>query len=94
MSRLVPSVAEEELAVIDRAGFLRLARSATAALLAATGGRGMSLPHPAQRMAHEADFWVIQAQTGAGRATTPLDLITERCCRPPLCGLSRFRGPG
>ncbi len=53
-----------------RAACLDLARRATTALLAATGGRGMDLAHPAQRLAREADFYVIQAQTADGRAAT------------------------
>lgn len=53
-----------------RAGGLDLARRATTALLAATGGRGMDLQHPAQRLAREADFYVIQAQTADGRSAT------------------------
>ena len=53
-----------------RASCLDLARRATTALLAATGGRGMDLAHPAQRLAREAAFYVIQAQTADGRAAT------------------------
>ncbi len=53
-----------------RATCLVLAQRATTALLAATGGRGMDLAHPAQRLAREADFYVIQAQTADGRAAT------------------------
>jgi alkylation response protein AidB-like acyl-CoA dehydrogenase len=53
-----------------RAACLDLVRRATTALLAATGGRGLDLAHPAQRLAREADFYVIQAQTADGRAAT------------------------
>lgn len=53
-----------------RAACLELGRRATSALLAAVGGRGMELDHPAQRLAREADFYVIQAQTTDGRAAT------------------------
>jgi hypothetical protein len=53
-----------------RAACLALGRRATTALLAATGGRGIDLAHPAQRLAREADFYVIQAQTADGRAAT------------------------
>ena len=53
-----------------RAACLDLARRSTTALLAAVGGRGMDLSHPAQRLAREADFYVIQAQTSDGRAAT------------------------
>ena len=51
-----------------RARCLDLGRRATTAFLAATGGRGMGLDHPAQRLAREADFHVIQGQTADGRA--------------------------
>jgi alkylation response protein AidB-like acyl-CoA dehydrogenase len=53
-----------------RAACIDLARRATTGLLAAVGGRGMDLGHPAQRLAREADFYVIQAQTTDGRAAT------------------------
>lgn len=53
-----------------RAASLDLARRSTTALLAAVGGRGMDLSHPAQRLAREADFYVIQAQTTDGRSAT------------------------
>ena len=53
-----------------RAACLDLARRSTTALLAAVGGRGMDLSHPAQRLAREAVFYVIQAQTTDGRAAT------------------------
>ena len=53
-----------------RAACIDLARRSTTALLAAVGGRGMDLGHPAQRLAREADFYVIQAQTVDGRAAT------------------------
>ncbi len=59
-----------ERASDHRAACLDLARRATTALLAAVGGRGMELAHPAQRLAREADFYVIQAQTADGRAAT------------------------
>jgi hypothetical protein len=53
-----------------RAACIDLARRSTTALLASVGGRGMDLGHPAQRLAREADFYVIQAQTVDGRAAT------------------------
>jgi alkylation response protein AidB-like acyl-CoA dehydrogenase len=53
-----------------RAACIDLARRATTGLLAAVGGRGMDLGHPAQRLAREADFYVIQAQTADGRTAT------------------------
>ncbi|WP_420453592.1 acyl-CoA dehydrogenase family protein [Ilumatobacter sp.] len=53
-----------------RASNLDLARRATTAALAAAGGRAMELSHPAQRLAREAAFYVVQAQTADGRAAT------------------------
>ena len=53
-----------------RARLIRLAKRSSMALLAAVGGRAMDLTHPAQRLAREADFFVIQAQTSDGRAST------------------------
>jgi alkylation response protein AidB-like acyl-CoA dehydrogenase len=57
-------------ASLHRARCLELARTATTVLLAASGGRGMDLSHPAQRLAREAMFYVIQAQTADGRSAT------------------------
>ena len=51
-----------------RAACLDLGQRATTALLAARGGSSMDLHHPAQRLAREAAFYVIQAQTVDGRA--------------------------
>jgi alkylation response protein AidB-like acyl-CoA dehydrogenase len=67
-----PDDAESHIAAASdhRAACLDLARRATTALIAATGGRAMDLDHPAQRLAREADFYVIQAQTADGRAAT------------------------
>lgn len=59
-----PQIAEASL---HRARCLELAQRSTTAYLAASGGRGMDLGHPAQRLAREADFFIIQAQTGDGR---------------------------
>jgi alkylation response protein AidB-like acyl-CoA dehydrogenase len=53
-----------------RAACLDLGRRATTALLAASGGAGMDIGHPAQRLAREAAFYVIQAQTADGRSAT------------------------
>lgn len=50
-----------------RAEVSELGRTAAALFLAAVGGRGMDLAHPAQRLAREADFFVVQAQTADGR---------------------------
>jgi len=59
-----------DAAAVHRTTSLRLARSAAGAYLSAVGGRGMDLDHPAQRLAREADFYVIQAQTADGRRST------------------------
>lgn len=53
-----------------RSALILLAKRSSMALLAAVGGRAMDLTHPAQRLAREADFFVIQAQTAEGRAST------------------------
>ena len=65
---LVGAASEHRTACLD------LGHRATTALLAAVGGGGMDLSHPAQRLAREAAFYVIQAQTGDGRAAT-LDAV-------------------
>lgn len=49
---------------------LSLARRATDALVAASGGGAMSLDHPAQRLSREATFYLIQAQTRELRAAS------------------------
>ncbi len=71
---LVDALARGDESIVEasdhRAACLDLARRSTTALLAAVGGRGMDLSHPAQRLAREADFYVIQAQTTDGRAAT------------------------
>lgn len=59
-----------EAASEHRARLIHLAKRSSMALLAAVGGRGMDLAHPAQRLAREADFFVIQAQTADGRTAT------------------------
>lgn len=46
-----------------RADALVLAVRAANALVAATGGLAMELAHPAQRLAREASFYLVQAQT-------------------------------
>ena len=53
-----------------RAQSLELAVRAATALVVATGGRGMSLGHPAQRLLREAAFFTIQAQTPELRRAT------------------------
>jgi alkylation response protein AidB-like acyl-CoA dehydrogenase len=47
-----------------------LARRATDALVAASGGGAMGLAHPAQRLSREATFYLVQAQSADLRATT------------------------
>lgn len=46
------------------------AQRLTTALLAAVGGAGAMLSHPAQRLAREALFYVVQAQNADGRRAT------------------------
>ncbi len=53
-----------------RAWCLDLAQRASLALIAAAGGRAMTRSHPAQRLAREAAFYAVQAQTGSIRAAT------------------------
>jgi len=60
-----------------RAACLTFGQRATTALLAAVGGAGMDLGHPAQRLAREATFYVIQAQTVDGRAATLRSIVTS-----------------
>jgi hypothetical protein len=59
---------------------LSLARRATDALMAASGGGAMALTHPAQRLSREATFYLIQAQTGSLRAATLRRVASD----PPL----------
>ena len=58
----VPAMAEA------RADALTLAQRSTPALLTASGGRGIELANPAQRLVREAAFYAVQGQTAAGRA--------------------------
>ncbi len=53
-----------------RAQSLELAVRAATALVVATGGRGISVGHPAQRLLREAAFFTIQAQTPDLRRAT------------------------
>ena len=59
-----------ERGTIERDRGLDLARRATDALVAASGGVAMALSQPAQRLSREATFFLIQAQTGSLRAAT------------------------
>lgn len=56
--------------VAERDRGLALARRATDALVAASGGGAMSLAHPAQRLSREATFYLVQAQSADLRAAT------------------------
>ena len=58
-----------------RAESITAVQRLTTALLAAVGGRGAELSHPAQRLAREALFYVVQAQTADGRRAT-LEALT------------------
>ncbi|MFP5317545.1 MAG: acyl-CoA dehydrogenase family protein [Acidimicrobiia bacterium] len=60
-----------------RAWSLELAVRCAYALVTATGGRSMTLDHPAQRLLREASFYAIQAQTPPVRAAT-LARLTRR----------------
>ena len=51
-----------------RADTVLATQKLTTALLAATGGAAMEMGHSAQRLSREALFYVIQAQSGDGRA--------------------------
>ena len=53
-----------------RAESLAALQRLTTALVAATGGAAMARTDPAQRLAREALFYVIQAQSPDGRAAT------------------------
>lgn len=53
-----------------RAKGLLLAHRAAAAVVVANGGRAMAAGHPAQRLAREAAFYLVQAQTAEGRDAT------------------------
>lgn len=64
----------EAIAAVRAESVLAVQRLTTA-LLAASGGRGAELGHPAQQLAREALFYVVQAQNADGRAAT-LDALT------------------
>jgi alkylation response protein AidB-like acyl-CoA dehydrogenase len=53
-----------------RAELLDLAGRATTAALSVVGGNAVLRDHPAQRLARERTFYVVQAQSGDGRAAT------------------------
>ncbi|MGF1597493.1 MAG: acyl-CoA dehydrogenase family protein [Acidimicrobiales bacterium] len=53
----------------------------TTALLAASGGRGAARGHPAQLLARQALFYVVQAQNADGRAAT-LEAVVPRTRTP------------
>ncbi|MFV0525745.1 MAG: acyl-CoA dehydrogenase family protein [Acidimicrobiales bacterium] len=64
-----------------RAEVVLAAQRLAAGAMAAAGGRGAELAHPAQRLGREALFYVIQAQSGEGRLAT-------------LAAVADARGPG
>jgi len=72
----VAAVAHSRAEVL--AGLQRL----TTALVAALGGSAMERAHPAQRLAREALFYVVQAQSADGRAAT-LDRLAGRAADLP-----------
>ncbi len=53
-----------------RAKGLLLAQKAATAVVAANGGKAMAAGNPAQRLAREAAFYLVQAQTAEGREAT------------------------
>ena len=57
-----------ETVATARADTVLATQKLSTALLAATGGAAMELGHSAQRLSREALFYVIQAQSGDGRA--------------------------
>lgn len=59
--------AELEQVAAMRAEVLVAVQRLTTALLSAVGGGAMERTHPAQRLAREAQFYVVQAQNGDGR---------------------------
>jgi alkylation response protein AidB-like acyl-CoA dehydrogenase len=60
-----------------RASNLELAQKASHALVTALGGGAMARTHPAQRLAREALFYVVQAQTSAIRRASLTRLILD-----------------
>lgn len=57
-----------ELVAASRSEVLLATQRLTTALLATVGGAAMERTHPAQRLAREAQFYVVQAQNSDGRA--------------------------
>ncbi len=72
---LADAGAGPEVLVGLRAEALVVTQRCATALVAATGGRAMARGHPAQRLAREATFYVIQAQSPAVRAATLARLL-------------------
>ena len=66
----------------SRAEVLAGLQHLTTALVAALGGSAMERAHPAQRLAREALFYVVQAQSADGRAAT-LDRLAGRAADLP-----------
>lgn len=85
--RLIDEVAPEE-AVEDRlrqrGHALELVNRAAAVLVAAGAGASMASSHPHQRLAREALFHLVQAQTPAVRAAT-----VSRYAELAACGAAR-----
>lgn len=68
---LVDNGTADITAVADsRAEVLAALQQLTTALVAATGGSAMEYRNPAQRLAREAMFYVVQAQSADGRAAS------------------------
>ncbi|NOX29061.1 MAG: acyl-CoA/acyl-ACP dehydrogenase [Actinobacteria bacterium] len=64
-----------------RSECILVVQSLTTALLAAVSGLGATIEHPAQRLAREALFYVVQAQSAAGKAATLTALRGARSSR-------------
>ncbi len=62
--------ADIELVAAARAELLSAVQRLTTAVVAACGGSAMEQRHPAQRLAREALFYVVQAQSADGRAAS------------------------
>jgi hypothetical protein len=105
---LLEDVAPEDLVddrLAVRASALELALRSATALVAATGGAAMSLDAAPQRLAREAVFYLVQAQTPPGARGRPAAVAGLRCVtcwwsslevRPRRCGaaLAEVDRPG
>ncbi len=79
-----------------RVSNLEIAQKASSALVTALGGGAMARTHPAQRLAREALFYVVQAQTDAIRRAILTRLTGDhpRSVSPTTSDRERGRGSG